>query len=287
MKKISIAVTLVASLIIPSVAASGAAAAPVSTVVSIGAKTTALGEVAIRKISNKTVAPGKKAKIEPNIKTSGKAKITKKTITVKQGGKTIAKNKKSVKLKVGTYKVTTTVKYKVKVTTGGKTTWSKTKTKKISQTLKITKKATPAKAHRINTKAGQAEFVKLVNKERKAKGLNALVLDSELSKAAKLNSTGESADYDKLIDPNYSKKWNITKVTKYMEDGYEITSTQLRAITFVGGVSSSGKYASLPSDIYFFFLKKNKMLDGFWQRADGVGMYSNGETVFIIFGIFR
>lgn len=40
-------------------------------------------------------------------------KITSKVLTVKQGKKTIAKNKASVKLKAGTYKVTTKVNYKV------------------------------------------------------------------------------------------------------------------------------------------------------------------------------
>lgn len=114
-------------------------AAPSSAVI---AKTT--GSVAIGKHKNRSVAAGKKVTIKPKVSTSGKVKVSSKTLTVKKGSKTVAKKRKSVKLATGTYKVTTTVKYKTK----SGTTWSKTKTKSKTQTLKITKKkavAGPAK----------------------------------------------------------------------------------------------------------------------------------------------
>lgn len=69
--------------------------------------------VKISKIKTKTAKYGKKVTIKPSVKKTGKVKISSKLLTVKQGSKTIAKNKKTVKLKAGTYKVTTTVKYKV------------------------------------------------------------------------------------------------------------------------------------------------------------------------------
>lgn len=69
--------------------------------------------VTIKKIKSKTAKYGKKVTVKPSVKKAGKVKISSKLLTVKQGKKTIAKNKKSVKLKAGTYKVTTTVKYKV------------------------------------------------------------------------------------------------------------------------------------------------------------------------------
>lgn len=69
--------------------------------------------VKLSKIKSKKAKYGKKVTIKPSVKKSGKVKISSKLLTVKQGSKTLAKNKKSVKLKAGTYKVTTTVKYKV------------------------------------------------------------------------------------------------------------------------------------------------------------------------------
>ena len=71
--------------------------------------------VQINKISNKTVASAKAtAKLAPSVTTGKNVSVSSKLITVKQGSKTRAKNKTSFKAKAGTYKVTTSVKYKVK-----------------------------------------------------------------------------------------------------------------------------------------------------------------------------
>ncbi|MDR3202443.1 MAG: hypothetical protein LBT54_04855 [Bifidobacteriaceae bacterium] len=70
------------------------------------------GKAKIAKLKNPSVAKGKKAKVVPQVTLTGKAKVTSKKITVTRNGKTVAKNKASAKLKAGTYKVKTTVKYK-------------------------------------------------------------------------------------------------------------------------------------------------------------------------------
>jgi hypothetical protein len=93
--------------------------------------------VTVHKIATKTVASGASATVRPNVSTVGQVKVTSKKLTVKKGSKTVAKNKSSVKLKAGSYAVTSTVKYKTYVVKGGKRKYAKTKTAKLSQTLVI------------------------------------------------------------------------------------------------------------------------------------------------------
>lgn len=71
----------------------------------------AAAQVTIKKIGTKTAPYKSKVKLTPQVKTSGDVFTTSETLTVKKGKKTVAKNKKSVKLKPGKYKVSTTVKY--------------------------------------------------------------------------------------------------------------------------------------------------------------------------------
>lgn len=101
--------------------------------------------VTVKRIADKTVASGKKATVKPNVATSGQVKVTSKKLTAKSGSKTVAKNKSSVALKAGTYRVTTTVKYKTYVLKSGKRKYSATKTTKLVQTLKITTKSYPSR----------------------------------------------------------------------------------------------------------------------------------------------
>lgn len=105
--------------------------------VSVVAAKKAAPAVTIKKIGNKTVSGKAKATIKPKYSKAKKVTIKSATLTVKKGKKTVAKNKTSVKLAAGTYKVTTTVKYKYK----GKT--SKV-TKK--ETVKVIKKKAPKKS---------------------------------------------------------------------------------------------------------------------------------------------
>ncbi len=87
----------------------------------------------IKKIGNKTVQGSKKATIKPVYKTAKKVKVTSALLTVKKGKKAVAKNKKSVALGVGTYKVTTTVKYKFN---GKSSSVNKTETVVVKKAVK-------------------------------------------------------------------------------------------------------------------------------------------------------
>ena len=106
--------------------------------------------VTVKKITNKTVATGKSVTVKPNVATAGQVKVTSKKLTVKKGSKTVASKKSSVKLKAGTYKVTTTVKYKTYVIKKGKRKYAKTKTATLTQTLKITTKSHPSRTSPIS-----------------------------------------------------------------------------------------------------------------------------------------
>lgn len=103
-------------------------------------KTTTKAAVYIGKLKSQSVASGKKVTVKPRVSSTGKTSVKSKTVTVKKGTKTLVNKKKYAKLGVGTYKVTTTVKYKTK----SGSTWSKTKAKSKTQTLKITKKKSAA-----------------------------------------------------------------------------------------------------------------------------------------------
>lgn len=81
--------------------------------VAVSAANKVSAPVKIKTIPTKTVKAGAKATIKPLVTKKKSAKIVSKVLTIKQGKKTIAKNKKSVALKAGKYKVTTTVKYTV------------------------------------------------------------------------------------------------------------------------------------------------------------------------------
>ncbi len=130
--------TLTALAAAASIAFSGAAvaaAAPVAPAQSASAVAAKEAPaVTIGKIPAKTVKGSAKATIKPLAKAAKGVKITSKVLSVKQGKKTVAKNKASVKLKAGTYKVTTKVNYKI-----GK------KTRAISKTQTLVVKKAAAK----------------------------------------------------------------------------------------------------------------------------------------------
>lgn len=128
------------SLVLGGSVAAGAAPQPaaIGQVVAVAKKAPA--PVAIKVIPNKTVKGNAKVTIKPLVRVnSKKAKLTKQRISVKQGNRTLASYAKSVRLKAGTYKVTTTVKYK---RTGSKSI--KTVSKK--QTLVIKKARSRSRA---------------------------------------------------------------------------------------------------------------------------------------------
>ena len=108
-----------------AVVATTAQAAPVRTAAVPGTKSTPT-KVTIKKIASKTAPYHGKTTIKPRVTASGKVSLKSKRLTVKHGKKTVAKNKTSVKLAAGTYKVTTKATYKTyKVSTTTKTVTKK------------------------------------------------------------------------------------------------------------------------------------------------------------------
>ena len=102
--------------------------------------------VTIKTIGTKTAPYKKKVTVKPSVTAKGKVSVKSKTLTVKKSGKTIAKNKKSVALKAGTYKVTTKVTYKTYTLTSAKTkVWSATKSKSKTQTLVVKQGKKPSR----------------------------------------------------------------------------------------------------------------------------------------------
>lgn len=89
--------------------------------------------VTIKKIGTKTVNGNARATIKPGYSKAKNVQVKSALLKVTKGKKTLAKNKKSVKLAAGTYKVTTTVKYKYK---------GKTSSLSKTQTLQVKKAST-------------------------------------------------------------------------------------------------------------------------------------------------
>lgn len=130
----------IAALVAPAVPAT---AAPVAVQSAVLAPTVvkASGKVTIKKIATKTVSKGKKTTIKPSYKKSGSVKIVSARLTVTKSGKNVAKNKISVRVGAGKYKVTQKISYKL---LSGKR-WGKTRTATLTQTLTVKSKAKTGK----------------------------------------------------------------------------------------------------------------------------------------------
>ena len=110
----ALSLALSGAAVVPATAAPAALSAPTA-LTAVKATAASSSSVKINKISNKTVASSRStAKLAPSVKVGKNVKVSSTRITVKQGSKTRAKNAGSYKAKPGSYKVTTTVKYKVK-----------------------------------------------------------------------------------------------------------------------------------------------------------------------------
>lgn len=96
----------VLSIIVGGVLVAGLTAAAPSTA------TAATDKVTIGKISGKKVKHNARASIRPKVTKTGHVAFESQKLTVKKGSATIARNRTSVRLKAGTYKVTTTVRYR-------------------------------------------------------------------------------------------------------------------------------------------------------------------------------
>ncbi|WP_334123393.1 sunset domain-containing protein [Glutamicibacter sp.] len=124
-----------------SVASAASQPATAPTISVVAAKKTA--PVTIKNIGTKTVKGNAKATIKPSYSKVKNVQIKSAVLKVTKGKKTVAKNKKSVKLAAGTYKVTTTVKYKYK---------GKTSSVSKTQTLQV-KKASTKRSVKMNGKS--------------------------------------------------------------------------------------------------------------------------------------
>lgn len=131
---VALAALAIGALLAPTTPAV-AAPAPVAVQSAVVAPTAvkASGKVTVKKLGNKTVAKGKKTTIKPSYKRSGKVKITSARLWVSKSGKSVAKNKASVSLGAGTYKVKQKVSYKLRSGKG----WGKTRSTTLNQTLKV------------------------------------------------------------------------------------------------------------------------------------------------------
>lgn len=123
------------------------------------------------KIGNKTVTANT-VKVTPAYKKTGTVKVSSAKLTVLQGKKTLHKNKSSVNLKPGKYKVSQSVSYKTK--SNGK--WSKTKTAKKSQDLTV-----KVIAWQSYGKGLQKGALDGINKYRKSIKQKPLTLNNKLS----------------------------------------------------------------------------------------------------------
>lgn len=111
------------------VSAPATAAPPTTSAISAPAPAAAAkNSVTFGKVTAKTAPYKGKSTIRPNVKTTGKVTVSKKTLTVKKGSRTVAKNKTSVKLSAGTYRVTQKVTYRTYST---KTTTTRVKKKVV------------------------------------------------------------------------------------------------------------------------------------------------------------
>lgn len=202
----------------------------------ISAKRISLGSVTINKIPNATVNQGTKATISPNYSTSGNVKVSSARITVRKNGKRIAYKQNSYSLGKGTYKVTTTVKYRQQYKNGKRVYWSSLKTKQLTQTFTVTENAavkqttpkptvTPTKTttttsalpnvagvswkSSINSAAGKDSIVSLINYQRAQKGLPALTRSSSLDAFVSSGTLGSEWNGDSVnfIGTNASTYW--------------------------------------------------------------------------------
>lgn len=114
-------------------------AAPAAAAVTVPTKK-ATPAVTIRRIPNKTVTGSAKVRIKPLVTVKKGTKVTSKGLKVVQGRKVLTRSASSISLKAGTYKVTTTVTYKI-----GKRTKAISKTQGLVVKKKAKKASTSSK----------------------------------------------------------------------------------------------------------------------------------------------
>ncbi len=142
------------------------------------------GSVSIKTIASPKVSKGHKATIRPSVSAKGQVSVKSKALTVYQGKKRIVNNKASASLGVGSYKVTTTVKYQTY------TYKTVTKTKQV-------KKTGVAAGGSASTTCTVTKVIKSVNTPISLSTLTGLKLPAK-GTLAELTCTGTSFDTVKV-----------------------------------------------------------------------------------------
>lgn len=245
----------------PVVANAAPVASPAATAnVVVAAKKAVKAGVMLKANGKKTVTE-KTIKVKPSYKKVGKSKIVSATLTVKQGSKTVARNKASVNLKPGTYKVTQTVKYKV---ASGKK-WGKTKIATKAQSLKIGVVAW--ESYFAGYQAGQVDAI---NNYRKSKGLKALTFD--LSLAEKAVNYGMMLDWETLDAYPAFNYWSGPAL-----DGYKVKNDDWYAAGKAAG------YRKIKGDEFYEGEYSEFLKNGLTRVGVGVYVYWRNDTTRIPF----
>lgn len=123
--------------------------------------------VTIKKLSTQWIGWDGKATVKPVVKKAKGVTVTKQRLTVRNGAKVVRKNKSAVKLKPGTYRVTTKVTYKLR---GKKRT--ATRTQKL--VVKQGRCATQAdyRSIKVSASAGVGDAVAVVVKKVRNQGVH-------------------------------------------------------------------------------------------------------------------
>lgn len=121
--------------------------------------------VTIKKVSTLWVGWSGTATLKPAVKKAKKVKVLKSTVTVQQGKRVVARNRKAVSLKVGTYRVTTKVTYRFKGT-------KRTTTARHRIAVKQGRCATRAnyRAIKVSMTAGSGDAVTTVARKVRSSG---------------------------------------------------------------------------------------------------------------------
>ena len=201
--------------------------------------------VAIKNIGSPVAPVNGTATVKPTIAATGWVTVTAKTITVKQGSKTVLKNKKSAKLRAGTYSVATTVKYKTYTEADGQRVYSKLKT--TSKTQKLVVRTAVALKTIAGKKAPYNGTATIKPNVSAAKGVKVV------SKTLTVKAGSKTVAKNKKSASLRAGKYKVTTTVKYRlpASTYTRTATKTQWLTIKAGTKPSSVSAAgwgCPSD---------------------------------------
>lgn len=250
---VAIATLSITALLSPALPATATVPAP-TTVAPAVAK--AAGKVSVKKIGTKAVEKGKKAVIKASYKSTGKVKIVSTRLTATKSGKSVGKNKASLSLGAGTYKLTQKITYKPASGKG----WGKARSSSLTQTLKVRTKA----QWEIWGETFNATVVQTINDDRAGRGLKPLKRD-------KAYRTQTAAAFNKN-----NWKWLEKQPANFSAGAQNATGTKAEARSFardtVHLIKNEGDYAA------FVSAKRTKIAVAAYVYADKKGRPTAFET---------